>query len=183
MNKQDFEKLQSDLHKHHVLCEGNACTSHPIFMVQKLSTVWGIDPEYSYDVTEIYDNDNAESYSSIVDFLVSQDEDFDEAHLTDLCDFVSEDYESGMTCKSVVESELEGSSWKSENDFVEFFKDRGVEITQCYGRYQWEDVTMFFTRGKAEEFCDTFGYRHGKLRVYVKSGWESDLKTGNTCNI
>ena len=33
---------------------------------------------------------------------------------------------------------------------------------------------MFFDRDAAEAFCDTFGYRHGEMRVYVKSGWEND---------
>ena len=174
MDKQSFEKLKSDLHKHHILCEGNACTSYPIFMVQKRDTVWGIDPEYSYDSTEVYDGCNMESYSGIVDFLDTQDEDFDNEHLQDLCDFVSEEYRSGMTCKSVVEKELEDSLWKTETDFVEFFQECGVEINLCYGSHQWEDVTMFFTREKAEEFCNEFKYRHGKLRVYVKSGWESE---------
>lgn len=174
MNKQDFEKLKSDLHKHHILCEGNACTSHPIFMVQKLNIIWGVHPEYGYDVTEIWDHKDCQSYKGIVDFLDHQDEDFDIEHLQDLCDFVSEDYESGMTCKSIVEDEIDNVGRYSEDNFVEFFQENGVEITQGYGRHRWEDVTMFFTREKAEEFCNEFKYRHGKLRVYVKSGWESE---------
>lgn len=174
MNKQEFENLKSDLHKHHILCEGNACTSHPIFMVQKRNTIWGIDPEFDYDVSEIWYDEACQGYNGIVDFLDSQDEDFDGKHIQALCDFVSEDYESGMTCRDIVEEELDNDIWKTEKDFVEFFQEEGVEINISYGRHQWEDITLFFTREKAEEFCNEFKYRHGKLRVYVKSGWESD---------
>ena len=49
-----------------------------------------------------------------------------------------------------------------------------MELTKCFGKVIWEDVTMFFNRDAAEAFRVKYGYRYGKLRVYVKSGWEND---------
>lgn len=183
MNKQDYEKLRQNLIKHHIDCEGNAFTSHPMFMVQKKSIIWGLDSEYNYDVEEVYDSDNMVSYSNLLDYFQDQDEDFDEDYLPKLLDILNidisdpEDYEeygSYEHCSSVWEKYVDTIGLVSEEEVIESLSREGLELTKCYGKVMWEDVTMFFDRDAAEAFCDTFGYRHGEMRVYVKSGWEND---------
>tara|TARA_Y100000588_G_scaffold170332_2_gene184171 strand:+ start:2678 stop:3286 length:609 start_codon:yes stop_codon:yes gene_type:complete len=183
MNKQDYEKLRQNLIKHHIDCEGNACTSHPMFMVQKKSIVWGLDPRYSYDVEEVYDSDNMVSYSNLLDYFQDQDEDFDEEYLPKLLDILNidlsdhEDYEeygSYEHCSSVWEKYVDTVGLVSEEEVIERLSQYDLDLIRCYGKVVWEDVTMFFDRDAAEAFCDTFDYRHGKMRVDVKSGWDND---------
>ncbi|AUR86303.1 hypothetical protein NVP1084O_096 [Vibrio phage 1.084.O._10N.261.49.F5] len=183
MNKQQYEQLVERLHDHHIKGEGNACTSHPIFSVQKRQVVWGLDSDYEYDVTSLYDYDNSESYGSLLEFFESQDEDFDEEHLPKLLDILcidlddeddAEEYGNYDCCSSVWQKYEDEVGLETEDDVVKDLSRHGLELTKSYGKTYWEDVTYFLTREPAEEFRDTFGYRHGKMRVYVKSGWESD---------
>lgn len=133
-----------------------------------------MDSDYDYDVSELYDSDNEESYTGLLGFLKNQDQEFEDTFLSGLCDYLTEELIDWDNCHGLVENELESHSWHTESDIVGYFQEQGLEIYLCFGKVIWEDVTMFFDRDHAQEFVDTFGYRHGKLRVYVKSGWESD---------
>ena len=180
MNKQDYEKLRQNLIKHHLDCKGNACTSHPMFMVQKKSVVWGLDSDYCYDIEEIHDGCNCVSYKTLLEYFQDQDEDFDEEYLPKLREFLSIDLEDedwveyvDLTSCSALWERYEGNiGLESEEDVIDTLSD--LELTKGYGKVVWEDISMFFDRDAAETFRDKFGYRHGEMRVYVKSGWEND---------
>ena len=152
-------------------------------MVQKKSIVWGLDPRYSYDVEEVYDQDDLIFYEDLLEYFRDQDDDFDEEYLSKLLDILDidisdpEDYEeygSYEHCSSVWEKYVDTIGLASEEEVIESLSREGLGLTKCYGKVVWEDVTMFFDRDSAEAFYDTFGYRHGEMRVYVKSGWEND---------
>jgi uncharacterized short protein YbdD (DUF466 family) len=189
VNKQDFELLVGRLHDHHIKCEGNSCTSHPIFSVQKCNTVWGIDPDYNYDVENMYDSNEGKSYSTLLEYFQDmEDEDFDGKYVKILFDILSIDIEDEddyqefghlETCWEVWKKYEEDYALELEEDIINNLTTyHGLELYKCYGKVYWEDVTYFLTREAAEEFRDTFGYRHGEMRVYVKSGWESDQYKG-----
>ena len=183
MNKQDYEKLRQNLIKHHIKCEGNACTSHPMFMVQKKNIIWGLDSDYSYDVEEVYDSDNCVAYEDLYSYFKDQDDEFDQEYLSKLLDILSidledaddaEEYGDITSCCELWKKYEDEVGLEQDYDVMESLSREGLELTKGYGKVVWEDVTMFFDRDAAEAFRDTFGYRYGKIRVYVKSGWEND---------
>lgn len=178
MNKQDYEKLRQNLVKHHVDCIGNASTSHPIFMIQKQKVIWGLDSESCYNVSEIYDEKNETSYASLEDFFKEQDEDFDKEVLPELLGLLSidleddydlQEYGSFSTCFEVWQKYQEEEGLLYEDNIIHYLED----VHKIYGKLIWEDFTMFLDRDAAEEFLANFRYRHGKMRIYVRSGWES----------
>ena len=182
MNKKDYEKLRQNLINHHIKCEGNAYTSHPMFMVQKKSIVWGLDPRYSYDVEEVYDSDNCVAYEDLYSYFKDQDDEFDQEYLPRLLDILAIDLEDPADAEEYGDITSCCELWKKyegeisideDYDVMESLSREGLELTKGYGKVVWEDVSMFFDRDAAEAFCDTFDYRYGKMRVYVKSGWEN----------
>lgn len=174
MNKEKFKQLQQDLIKHHIDCEGNACTSHPIFCVQTKKIVWGVDEDNDWDVQEVYDSCNCESYESILDYIKNQDEGFDKEHLENLCDYLSEEVFDWENCHDVIKNELEACSWYTEKDIVDFFNDSGLEIHMCYGKTVYEDVDFLLTRAEAEKYIDRWSYKLNSPRIYVKSMWQNN---------
>tara|TARA_B100001105_G_scaffold249052_1_gene235510 strand:+ start:1830 stop:2447 length:618 start_codon:yes stop_codon:yes gene_type:complete len=183
MNKQDYEKLRQNLIKHHIDCKGNACTSHPMFMVQKKRIIWGLDIDHGWDVEEVYDQDNCVSYEDLRSYFKDQDGEFDEEYLPELLDILTIDLEEpddaeeygGITsCYELWKKYEDEVGLEQDYDVMESLSREGLEITKGYGKVIWEDVSMFFDREAAETFRDRFGYRHGEMRVYVKSGWEND---------
>tara|TARA_B100001105_G_scaffold136402_1_gene109292 strand:- start:5643 stop:6221 length:579 start_codon:yes stop_codon:yes gene_type:complete len=174
MNKELFEQLKQELIKHHIDCEGNACTSHPVFCVQTKKVIWGIDSEYDYDVTSLYDNCNSESYDSLLDYLKAQDDDFDKEYLERVCDYLGEESAVWESCYEVVANELENHSWHTESDITEFLNDLGLEVHSCYGKTVYEDVDFLLTRTAAEEYIENWSYKLNSPRIYVKSMWQND---------
>lgn len=187
MNKQDYEKLRQNLVRHHVYGIENSCTPHPIFMVQKQKIIWGVDSDYGYDKKCIHDNENCESYENLLEYFAGQDQDYDEEFLPDLLDMLSIDLEDDCdvqeygglpSCFEVWKKYQEVCDLTSEEEVLQGLELRGSDLTLTYGSSTWEDVTMFLDRDSAEEFLASFGYRHGKMRIYVRSGWENNQYRG-----
>ncbi|CAM0112402.1 hypothetical protein VPH5P1C_0243 [Vibrio phage 5P1c] len=167
MNKEKFKQLQQDLIKHHIDCEGNACTSHPIFCVQSKTVVWGVDPDYSWDVQEIYDNNECESYKSVSKWLA----DIDECDQEPLKDYLLARLEDS------IEDIEEGNSLWDKSDLISAINDyhgEYYELTLCHGKSQYEDVDFLLTRTEAEAYIERWGYKLHSPRIYVKSLWQND---------
>ena len=126
MNKQDYEKLRQNLIKHHIKCEGNACTSHPMFMVQKKSIIWGLDSEYSYDVEEVYDQENCVAYEDLYSYFKDQDDEFDEEYLPKLLDILAIDLEDSEDAEEYGDITSCFELWKKYEDEVGLEQDYDV---------------------------------------------------------
>ena len=78
MKKKEFYKLRNDLHKHHILGEGNAYTHAPIYLARVEEIVWGFEEDYAELHTLGYSNWEGEGYNSVQEFVDShEDEEWD----------------------------------------------------------------------------------------------------------
>ncbi len=164
MNKQKFDKLQEQLHDHHIKCIGNDATRSPLFLVQVKKVDYGYESEYATEHAIHFD----ESYYYTAD-------EFYDCHELSTPEEL-EYFLNGVTSESAKVHFRE--SYKEWDLFMLMewvdccLPDSEYELV--HGNYRWETINYFITREQAENFMSAkAGKDNPNTRVIVDSLYRS----------
>ena len=155
MNKQDYLKLQENLHKHHIQCIDNECTADPIYHVKKRVIDWGYEEDYA-DHHQLYCSCDQRGYYSIQEFM----DDYDDEEWSYL--FGDSDYKEKqdfLLCHNDLHDVL--------NTLEQIVPYDGWQY--IHGNERWQTVEMFLTKQAADRYIDSKGIRGENCLLYVDS--------------
>tara|TARA_R100000541_G_C1897352_1_gene83954 strand:+ start:17369 stop:17911 length:543 start_codon:yes stop_codon:yes gene_type:complete len=155
MNKESYEKLQTRLHKHHILHEDNLCTAAPIYLVQAKKVDWGYEEEYA-ELHQLYNSCDESGYDSVEEFVDDYDEEewrylFKNTYCLSKKDFLechTNLYDAYQTLEQI---------------------DPHGGWSYLHGNPRWETHNIFLTMDDANKYIDGKYIRGENCRVYVDS--------------
>lgn len=154
---ESWQELVFELRESHK--EHNCSTSSPVWAVQELKVIYGLDSDYSDE--SVWCIDGETTHAAALEFFESL-----EAKVRhDINDYVLSQYEQLFTDDC---DEYLRDAWLDE-----YITNERLEWKRIYYREEWVGVQVFATRHDADRYIERQSHNHGKLRVYVESLWSS----------
>lgn len=152
---QEFVAELQESHDKH-----NCATSNPIWMVQELQKIGGMDPDYSDRSQWVIDGENThETAQALFDQLEAVERHAINAYTIRECDQLFDD--------------LDGDHAAQDGLLECYALENNTNWCKVYYTENWVTVQAFATRHDADRFIKRQSHNYKELRVYVESMWRS----------